>query len=153
MELEPQTERVAQTPVTSLESTSNSIQGGMADIGSVASLFYPDAGLYQNPALLSTNHEYFGINISYMPMFLNIAPDIDNKSVNGFYAFDSKNVIAYTYSRFSLGSITLMDQLGYAIATVEPLETYHKFSYSRAISNYVSVGLGIKFIDSDMGLS
>lgn len=151
IEIYSQTERIVPVAIPSIEFNSNSHVGGMADIGSVASPFYPDAGLYQNPALLSTNHEYAGINISYMPILLNLASGIDNKSVNGFYAIDSKNVIGYTYSRFSLGSITLMDQLGYEIATVQPLESYHKFSYSRAISNYISLGLGIKFIDSDMG--
>ena len=153
IEIYSQTDRVVPVAISSIEFNSNSHLGGMSDIGSVASPFYPDAGLYQNPALLSTNHEYAGINISYMPMLLNVVSDIDNKSVNGFYVIDSKNVIGYTYSRFSLGSITLMDQLGYEIATVQPLESYHKFSYSRAISNYVSMGLGIKFIDSDMGLN
>jgi hypothetical protein len=151
IEIYSQSERVVPVAIPSIEFNSNSHLGGMSDIGSVASPFYPDAGLYQNPALLSTNNEYAGINISYMPMLSKILTDVDNKSVNGFYAIDSKNVIGYTYSRFSLGSITLLDQFGSEIATVQPLESYHKFSYSRAISNYISLGLGIKFINSDMG--
>lgn len=150
IEIYSQSERVVPVAIPSIEFNSNSHIGGMADIGSVASPFYPDAGLYQNPALLSTNNEYAGINISYMPMLSKILTDVDNKSVNGFYAIDSKNIIGYTYSRFSLGSITLMDELGYEIATVQPLESYHKLSYSRAISNYISLGLGIKFINSNM---
>ena len=145
-----QTARVVFVAIPSIEYNSNSQIGGIADIGSVSSLFYPEVGLYQNPALLSTNHEYTGINISYMPMLLKTAPDIDNISVNSFYAIDKKNVIGYTYSRFSLGYIQIMDEFGYEIETTHPVESYHKFSYSRAISNYVSLGLGIKLIDSDM---
>lgn len=151
IEIYSQTTRIVPVAIPSLEFNSNTHIGGMADIGSVASPFYPDAGLYQNPALLSTNHEYVGINISYMPMLSKLVSDINNKSVNGFYAIDSKNVIGYTYSRLSLGSITLMDELGYVVETVHPLESYHKFSYSRTLSNYVSAGLGIKFIESDLG--
>lgn len=150
IEIYSQTERIVPVAIPSIEYNSNSHVGGMADIGSVASPFYPDAGLYQNPALLSNNHEYVGVNISYMPMLLNIVSNAGNSSVNGFYAIDSKNVLGYTYSRFSLGSVMLTDENGYAIETVHPQESYHKFSYSRAISDYVSVGLGIKLIDSDM---
>jgi len=145
-----QTSRVVFVAVPSLEYNSNSQIGGIADIGSVSSLFYPEAGMYQNPALLSTNREYTGINISYMPMLLKMAPDIDIVSANGFYAIDKKNVIGYTYSKFSLGYIQLMDEFGYEIETTNPVESYHKFSYSRVISNYVSLGLGFKLIDSDM---
>lgn len=152
IELHSQYTRVVSIALPSIELNSNSHIGGIADIGSVASVFYPDAGLYQNPALLSNNHEYVGINISYMPMLLNMVSDVNNTSVNGFYAIDSKNVIGYTYSRFSLGSITLMDEFGYATETMHPAESYHKFSYSRAISDYVSLGLGAKLIESEMGI-
>lgn len=151
IEIYSQSIRIVPVTIPSIEYNSNSHIGGIADIGSVASPFYPDAGLYQNPALLSTNHEYAGINISYMPMLFRLVPDIDNKSINGFYAIDSKDVIGYTYSRFSNGSVMLMDEFGYAIVTIQPIESYHKFSYSRVISNYVSVGIGIKFIDNDTG--
>lgn len=150
IEIYSQTERVVPVAIPSIEFNSNSHIGGIADIASVASPFYPEAGLFQNPALLSTNHEYAGINISYMPMLLNIVSDVHNISVNGFYAINSKNVIGYNYSSFSLGYIMLMDEFGYPIETIHPVESYHKFSYSRAISNYVSLGLGIKSINSKM---
>lgn len=148
-----QNQRIVSYAVPSIEYNSNSHIGGMADIGSVASAFYPDAGLYQNPALLATNDEYAGVNISAMPMLLNIFSDVIDQSLNGFYAIDSKNAIGYTYSRFSLGSIMLMDELGYLTDVLQPKDSYHKFSYSRAISNYVSLGLGIKFINNDLGNS
>lgn len=150
IEIYAQTERIVPIAIPSIEFNSNSHIGGMADIGSVASPFYPDAGMYQNPALLSNNQEYVGINISYMPMLLKLFSNVNINSVNGFYAIDGKNVLGYTYSIFSLGSIMLMDEYGNNIATVHPQETYQKISYSRAISDFVSVGLGIKFIDSDM---
>lgn len=143
--------RIVPVVVPSIEYNSNSHIGGIADIGSVASPFYPDAGLYQNPALLSINSKYVGINISYMSIMPKLVSGIDNKSINGFYAIDSKNVVGYTYSRFSLGTIRLIDEYGYPMETIYPIDSYHKFSYSRAISNYVSLGLGIKFINSDLG--
>ncbi|MEA4983086.1 MAG: PorV/PorQ family protein [Paludibacter sp.] len=151
IEIYSQTERIVPVVIPSIEYNSNSHIGGIADIGSVASTFYPDAGLYQNPALLSNNHEYVGVNISYMPMLSEVISNAGNISVNGFYAIDSKNILGYTFSRFSFGSVMLTDENGYEIATVYPQESYHKFSYSRAISDYVSVGLGIKLIDADMG--
>jgi len=151
IEIYSQSERVVPVAIPSIEYNSNSHVGGMGDVGSVASPFYPEAGLFQNPALLSTNHEYAGINISNMPMLEVLVPDARNISVNGFYAIDSKNVIGYTYSKFSLGNIMLMDEYGIATETILPIESYHKFSYSRAISNNVSVGLGIKLINSDLG--
>lgn len=144
-----QSERIVPTAFSSIEYNSNSHIGGIADIGAVASPFYPDAGLYQNPALLSMSQGYSGINISYMPMLLKISPDITNQTINGFYAIDNKNVIGYTYSMFSFGYIMLMDEYGYETETIHPTESYHKLSYSRAISNYISVGLAIKLINSD----
>lgn len=150
IEIYSQTERVVFVAIPSIEFNSNSHVGGVADIAAVASPFYPEAGLFQNPALLSTNHEYAGISISYMPMLIDIFSDVENASLNGFYTIDKKNVIGYSYSRFSLGSVLLMDEFGYAIETIQPIESYHKFSYSRAISNSVSLGVGIKLIDSDM---
>lgn len=151
IEIYSQTERIVPVAIPSIEYNSNSHVGGIADIGSVASPFYPDAGLYQNPALLSNNHEYLGVNISSMPMLSDVISNAGNISVNGFYAIDSKNVLGYTFSIFSFGSIILMDGSGNEIGTVYPHESYHKFSYSRAISDFVSVGLGIKLIDGDMG--
>lgn len=146
-----QTARVVFPSVFTIEYNSDSHIGGIADIGSVSSLFYPEVGLFQNPALLSTNLEYAGINISYMPVWLTMVFDVNIASVNGFYAIDKKNVIAYTFSRFSFGETSFTDEFGQKIVkTIHPIESYHQFSYSGAISNYVSLGIGIKLIDSDM---
>ncbi len=151
IEIYSQTERIVPVAILSIEYNSNSHIGGMADIGVVASPFYPDAGLYQNPALLATNERYAGANISYMPVLINIFSDQTDLSLNGFYAIDGKNVVGYTYSRFSYGTVWLMDEFGYAADVLQPRDSYRKFSYSRAISNYVSLGLGIKCINNDIG--
>ncbi|MFM2291570.1 MAG: hypothetical protein RIS29_1383 [Bacteroidota bacterium] len=145
-----QTDRTVTPALTSIELTSDAHLGGMADISSVASDFYPEAGLSHNPALLINETKHAGLNFSNMPMYTKIAKDINNKSMNAFYAIDSKNVIGYSFSKFDLGEQILTDYTGTYLSTIHQGEYYHKLSYARSISQNIALGLGLKVINSNM---
>ena len=55
------------TAIPFLNIPTNARIGGFGEIATVSSPFYPDAGLYQNPALLSNNARYAGGNFSINP--------------------------------------------------------------------------------------
>jgi len=63
-----------------------------------------------------------GVSLSYTPWLRSLVPDIDLAYVSGYYKFSDRQALSASLRYFSLGDITLMDQLGYPQGTAHPLE-------------------------------
>jgi hypothetical protein len=123
---------------------------GIGDIGVVAATDYYESGLTQNPALLSRNERVMGLKFSYKPWLRQLAPDINMIDAALYYAFTKKITIGYSYNLFSLGTVTFMNVNGSFITTVNPRESYHNLRYAQSLSPNLSMGLGLKYIVSDL---
>lgn len=123
---------------------------GIADIGVVAASEYYESGLTQNPALLSRNEKVIGAKFSYKSWLRHLVPDINMIDANFYYAFRKKITLAYSFNSFSFGDISYTDINGNVTGTFKPKELYHNLRYAQSLSPNFSIGLGLKYIVSDL---
>lgn len=123
---------------------------GIADIGVVASSEYYESGVTQNPALLSRNEKIIGGKFSYKPWLRHLVPDINMFDVNFYYAFNKKITLAYSFNYFSLGYITVTNANGTILSVIKPKEFYHNIKYAQSLTPNLSLGIGFKYIISDL---
>jgi hypothetical protein len=142
--------RVIQTSLFFLETNSNARIGGLGEIGCVASPLYKDAGLYQNPALLSYGQKSAGIGYNYMPY--EIYNTIYFKGVHAYFSPDTLNTFGYNFTYFTLGDVIFTDENGEQPFTEIPNEFYHQLSYSRKINKSLSLGVAFRYIRSSMNI-
>ncbi len=134
-----------------LDINNNARLGGFGEVGVVSSLFYKNTGLYQNPALISRNAKYAGINFSYEPWLKEITDDLNISSVSGFYAIDSSNALGLNFSYFDMGHIDLISEVDEFAETINPHELFLKFGYTHSFKKSISTGIAIKYLRSKIG--
>jgi len=141
---------VIQTCASSLSLNPNAQSMGIGNIGVVASSEYYETGLTQNPALLSRNEKVAGLKISYMPWLKNLQPGMYLANIGLYTSINEKMSIGFTFNYFSYGSIVFTDYLGNSINTFNPKEFYGDLKYAYSINPNLSLGMGLKYIHSDM---
>lgn len=151
------------TAVPFLEINPNTFSRAVGEVGVVSSADYYETGLTQNPALLCNNTGKVNVKFSYMPWLINkwlnykwlplgerLKNTFNDMSIYDFnmrYSIDSISAIGYSFNYFNIGEFyldTLNGQL------VHPREYYHNLRYSRIISKRLCVGIGLKYIKSDL---
>ena len=140
------------TAIPFLNMPTNARIGGFGEIATVTSPFYPDAGLYQNPALLSNNGRYAGGNISINPWDNKFFDDLKRGGFNAYYAINATNAIAYNFTLFNFGDIMFTDEQGSPLGVFTRVDCFHQFTYSHSFKNGISIGGGAKFIRSNLGV-
>ena len=136
------------TAVPALSFTPDAIGGGMADVGAATT---PDVySQYYNPAKYAFVKNDAGISLSYNSLLRKIANDVYLGYLAGYYKLDSVSVISATIRNFSLGSISLMDQLGNPIGNLNPSEIAFDAAYSIKLSENFSVATALRLIYSDL---
>jgi hypothetical protein len=151
-----------QTSVPMMTLTSNARIGAIGEIATVSSSFYHDAGMIQNPALLSKNARCIGGNTSFMPWLRGLWEEPRSLrslfsslylTESNFYgAINKKNAIGYRFAFFHLGEIIIRDEFGNYAGAYNPYEYYHQITYSHTFNDKLSAGAGIKYIRSNLGL-
>lgn len=136
------------TVVPSLSIAPDARAGGMGDIGAATS---PDLNSqYWNPAKYVFMESEAGISLSYTPWLRSLVPDIDLAYLAGYYKFSDRQALSASLRYFSLGDITLMDQLGYEQGSAHPLEMAVDVAYSQMLSEKFSASVAMRFIYSDL---
>ena len=100
------------TAVPYMNINTNARLGGFGEIGTVSSPFYQDAGIYQNPALLSKNARYAGGNISYEPWMRKYIKDVTIGELNGYYSINNSNTVGYQFKTFLSPEVQFTDENG-----------------------------------------
>ncbi len=123
--------------------------GGMGDVGVASS---PDVNaIYWNPAKLSFLKE--GTNslaISYTPWLNRLVNDINLAHVSFATAIDDKQGFALAMRYFSLGEIIFKDENNIDQGTGQPYEFTLNAGYGLKLSERFSMGVGIRWIFSDL---
>jgi len=136
------------TAVPFLTITPDSRHGAMGDAGVATS---PDANSqYWNPSKYAFTEDKFGISVSYTPWLRKLASDVNLTYLAGYYRIDNNQVIGSSLRYFSLGDVMLTDQNGTAMSNVKPNEFALDFSYSRKLSEYLSGGIALRYIRTDL---
>lgn len=106
---------------------------------------------YWNPAKFAFMDMRGGINASYTPWLRKLGVnDIDLAYISGFYKWDDVQAVAMSLTYFSMGKVNMTDIQGTYLGESSPHEFSLDASYSRKLHEYVSMGVALRFIYSDL---
>ncbi len=138
------------TAVPFLRISPDSRAGGMGDVGIATSA---DANAqFWNVGKIPFAEKKYGISISYIPWLKDLVPDINLAYVSGFAKFgkDYNQAISGSLRYFSLGNINYTDINAQPLGTGMPREYALDFGYSRRLSTYLSTGVSMRYIHSQL---
>ena len=129
--------------------------GGLGDIGAATEADV--SSQYWNPAKYPFCVARAGLGISYTPWLRKLVSDINLANVSGFYRIGDYSAISASLRYFSLGEVEFWDNYGENMSsgatsgmTIKPYELAADVAYSRMLSETFSMGVGMRFIFSDI---
>lgn len=138
------------TAVPFLRISPDARSGAMGDVGIAISA---DANAqYWNVAKLPFAKKKYGGSVTYTPWLKDLVPDINLIYVSGYAKFgqDDNQAISGSLRYFSLGDINYTDVNANSIGTGMPREYSIDFGYSRRLSTYLSTGISLRYIHSQL---
>jgi len=136
------------TAVPSLTIAPDARAGGMGDVGAATT---PDVNSqFWNPSKYVFMESEAGFSLSYTPWLSQLVKDIDLAYLSGYYKFNPRQALSASFRYFSLGEITLMDQLGMPAGASHPLELALDVAYSQMLSENFSASVALRLIYSDL---
>jgi len=139
---------VVTTAVPFLRISPDARAGGMGDLSIATS---PDASSsYFNLGKTSFNTSQAGVNVTYTPWLKKLVNDVYLASLAGYYKLDDNQAISASLRYFSLGSIQFTDNFGNNLQSANPREFGVDLGYSRKVSDRTGVGVGLKYIYSNL---
>jgi hypothetical protein len=140
---------VVTTAVPFLRISPDARTGGMGDL-SVATSPDANSGFY-NLAKIPFNESQGGVGVTYTPWLKDLGlNDVYLASLAGYYKFDENQAINASVRYFSLGNIQFTDNLGNDLNSFRPKEFGIDVGYSRKLSDKVGIGVGLKYIYSNL---
>jgi hypothetical protein len=128
----------------------DSRSGGMGELGVATS---PDNySQHHNPSKYVFNKEVFGIGIAYSPWLKGLINDINLAYLATFWRPTENDAIAFALRYFSLGDIQFTKEDGTLLYMANPNEFTLDFTYSRKLSEIVSMAITPRFIYSHLGV-
>jgi hypothetical protein len=139
---------VVTTAVPFLRISPDARSGGMGDVGLATS---PDASsVFWNLGKVAFNESKGGLVATYTPWLKDLVNDVYLASLAGYYKFDDNQAISGSLRYFSLGNIQFTDNLGNDWGSARPREFSLDFGYSRKLSEKAGLGVGLKYINSNL---
>ena len=118
---------------------------GMGDVGAATD---PDVNSqYWNLAKYPFCISRAGIALNYTPWLRQLVNDIDLAYVAGYYRVGDYGALSGSLRYFSLGEVFTADE---SDMTVNPYEMSFDVAYSRMLSETFSMGVGLRWIYSDL---
>jgi hypothetical protein len=143
-----QTGRPVTSAVPFLTITPDARSGGLGDAGVAIS---PDANAnYWNPSKIVFNKSRLGGSISYNPWLRNLVNDMSLSYLSGYYKLNDRQAFGASLTYFNLGDIEFTDENGGPIRSFNPREFAFQPTFSQKLSDYFSIGVGIRFIHSNL---
>ena len=111
----------------------------------------PDANsVHWNNAKLAFIEKKYGFSLSYVPWLGKIVDDMAISYLSGFYKIDKIQAISLDMKYFDLGEIQLTDNQGMSLGIENPKELSTAFTYSRKLTNNLSLGGTTRYIWSNL---
>lgn len=140
--------KVVTTAVPFLTISPDARSGALGDAGAAIS---PDANsVYWNVGKLAFVQKDYGAAISYSPWLRKLVNDMSLAQLSGYAKIRKNEAIGISFRYFKLGEIQFTDQNGARLNTYRPNEFSVGAVYSRKMTNKWSVGMGLKYIRSDL---
>ncbi len=142
--------KVITTSLPFLLITSDARAGGMGDIGVATS---SDAfALFHNPAKIAFNSNKLSIGGNYVPWLRNLTDDIFAGNLSIVNRFSENSAWGVDLKYFSLGRIELTDNIGLPTGFRNPTEFALSGYYSLKLSENFSMGVGLKYLNSNLDI-
>lgn len=138
------------TGVTSLGTAPDARGASMGDLGAATD---PDANSqYWNPSKYAFAYSKAGVSISYTPWLRKLVNDIYLANLAGYWKLGSEDnqAISASLRYFSLGEVSMTDDAGNGINSINPFEMAVDLGYSRKLSDSFSMGVALRYIYSDL---
>ena len=111
----------------------------------------PDVNsVHWNNAKLAFIDKKYGFGISYVPWLGKIVDDMSVSYLSGFYKLDQVQTVGLSMKYFDLGEIQLTDNQGLSLGVENPKELSTAFTYSRKLTNDLSIGGSARYIWSNL---
>lgn len=141
-------QRAITTAVPFLAITPDARHAALGDAG-VATSPDPNAA-YWNAAKLVFIEQKYGGSFSYTPWLGKIVNDMWISSLAGFYKINKEEAVAVSFKYFDLGEINFRSVDNKDEGTFNPKEAAFDATYSRMLSQNLSVGLSGRYIYSNL---
>jgi hypothetical protein len=138
------------TAVPFLRISPDARSGAMGDVG-IAISADPNAQ-YWNLAKIPFAEKKMGFSLTYTPWLKELVPDIFMAYVAGYQKFgkEDNQSISFSLRYFSLGDILYTDDQSNSLGTGKPREYSLDLGYSRKLSPYLSTGISLRYIHSNL---
>lgn len=139
---------VINTAVPFLNFTPDARAGAMGDAGVASS---PDANsIFWNPAKLVFSEKDAGVSLSYTPWLRDLIGDMYYTYLTGYKKLDKNSVIGGSLTYFDLGTIYFTTNQGVAAGQFNSREYAFTGSYSRRLGKNFSLGVNLKYLNSNL---
>jgi len=138
------------TAVPFLRISPDARSGAMGDVGIAIS---PDANAqYWNVAKLATSQKDMGFSVTYTPWLKDLVPDVFMGYLSGYKKFgqNGNQAVSASLRYFNLGDINYTSDQGTSTGTGKPREFAFDAGYSRRLSEFLSVGVTLRYINSNI---
>ena len=138
------------TGVTTLGIAPDARGSAMGNLGAATD---PDINSqYWNPSKYAFAYSSGGIGLSYTPWLRKLVNAIFLADLTGYWKLGSgdNQAISASLRYFSLGEVTMNDDTGATLQTINPYEMAFDIGYSRKLSESFSMGVALRYILSDL---
>jgi hypothetical protein len=141
-------QRAITTAVPFLAITPDARHAALGDAGVATT---PDANAaYWNAAKLVFINKTYGGSLSYTPWLGKIVNDMWIGYLSGFYKISQEQVVGVSFKYFDLGEISFRDNNNNPLGDFNPKEAAFDATYSRKLSENLSVGITARYIYSNL---
>ncbi len=136
------------TAVPFLRISPDARSGGMGDVGIAIS---PDANAqFWNVGKIPFAPKKFGVSMTYTPWLKDLVPDIWLGYLAGYAKFgqNDNQAVSASLRYFSLGDINFTGINAEPLGTGKPREFSFDVGYSRRLSEFLSIGLSLRYVHS-----
>ncbi len=122
--------------------------GSLGDAGVATT---PDANsAHWNPAKFAFIEKPGAISLTYTPWLRQLVEGVGLSYLSGYGRINKRSVISGSLRYFSLGNINFTDNQGAPLGTFNPNELAVDGTYSVQLSKHFSMGIGLRFIYSNL---
>ncbi|CAN5292428.1 type IX secretion system outer membrane channel protein PorV [soil metagenome] len=140
--------RVITTAVPFLLLSPDARSGAMGDVGVATS---PDANAaHWNPAKLAFIQNNWGFSLNYTPWLNKIVNDMSINYLSFYKKLGDEQAFGASLRYFDLGDIQLTDAFGNSLGDFNPREFAFDGTYSRILTEHLSIGSSARFILSNL---
>lgn len=138
------------TGVVSLGIVPDARGASMGDLGAATD---PDANSqYWNPSKYAFAYSKAGVSVSYTPWLRKLVNDIYLANLAGYWKLgqEDNQALSASLRYFSLGEVSMTNDEGASINSINPFEMAIDLGYSRKLSESFSMGVALRYIYSDL---